>query len=398
LKTRFVCFTVLLCVIFPLAAADFGLTLDQSAELQGYRDNTFFTYTGALIPWFSALPAPGWDVLVSAGFTVKREGEAWDYIPEIRRTRLVYHFGGGEVRAGRMEYSDPLGLSASGLFDGLALSLGAGDANVSAGVWYTGLLYKKSAVITVTAEDLIDYYAPFEYARFTDTYFASRRLLAAADFEHPALAGLLRLRLSASGQIVLNGRETAFHSQYLTGKIALPVKAFVFDLGGSAELEEDAGRLGLGLLGEMGISWTPPTAVHDRLSLRGRFSSGRTPDGLFAAFVPLTSAAHGNILKANISGLQVIHAEYTARPHRTFSYSLEGFYFIRSDLGSYRDWPVREAGYFLGGEFDGRLIWSPVSDLKIEFGGGVFAPAMGNTDPRGASRWKLELGAVFALY
>jgi hypothetical protein len=328
LKTPVICFIVLLCAIIalPLKAMDFGLALDQSFSLSGTEEETDPVYSGTLLPWFSALPGEGWDVYASAGLTLKYENEETFYIPELFRTRLRYRSGRHLLQAGRIPYSDPLGLVSAGLFDGASYTLDLGAMSLSAAAFYSGFLYKKSANITPAVEDDIAYDEQFEYGRFTDTYFASRRLLAALDFEHPALADILRLRLSLAGQIDLNGREEKLHSQYFTAKLSAPVKAFVFTLGGSVELIESGDETKPALLGEPGIAWALPTAVHDRLSLGARFSSGEAEEGSLAAFRPLSAASQGHILKAKITGLSVLHGEYTVRLLRTLSLTAEGFY------------------------------------------------------------------------
>jgi hypothetical protein len=398
LKSSVVCF-IIVCVMsaFPLGAKDFGLVLDQRFSLGGIEEETQPAYTGTVLPWFSALGETGWDIHVSAGLTFKYEQEETFFIPELFRTQVRYRRGPQVIQAGRIRYADPLGLVAAGLFDGVSYSLDRGGAAFSAGAWYTGFLYKKSANITASAEDAIAYDAKFELEQFGDTYLASRRLLAALGFEHPSLAGMLELQLSLAAQVDLNGRDELLHSQYLTAKLSAPVRACVFTLGGSFETIQDGGELKLALLGRPGISWALPTAIHDRLSLSAWFSSGAS-GGLLAAFVPLTAIPQGNILKAAITGLSALHTEYTARPHQTLSVTGKFFYFVRSDQGSYRLWPAAGDGYFLGGELYARALWSPVSDLTLNCGGGVFLPQLGNAGPAEKARWKIEIGAVFALY
>ena len=131
-------------------------------------------------------------------------------MPELLRTEfLLKELGlfnlGTELRIGRQYYSDPLGYIADGLFDGLRLTLRTGSGSFSAGAWYTGLLYKKRAIIEMTAEEQVSYSKAVDYGDFMGTYFAPRRIVSALDWEHPSLAGLLNTRFSLLGQFDIEG-------------------------------------------------------------------------------------------------------------------------------------------------------------------------------------------------
>jgi len=60
--------------------------------------------------------------------------------------------------------------------------------------------------------------------------------------------------------------------------------------------------------------------------------------------------------------------------------------------------PLGRDGYFLGNEFYGLLTWSPVSDIRITGGGGVFLPSLGNADKSADLQWRVELGALLVLF
>jgi hypothetical protein len=129
----------------------------------------------------------------------------------------------------------------------------------------------------------------------------------------------------------------------------------------------------------------------------GRFSGGTVNDTV-RAFVPLTTQPQGNILKAKLSGLSMLNLDYTARLQESFSFSLSSSYFVISDMRTYDGIPGGRDGYFLGNEFYGKLVWSPVSDLQIRAGGGVFLPMLGNADPQGGLLWQVELRVSLALF
>ena len=202
-----------------LYAYDWGLQLNQSFGIEGVtgdsQDNSL-SYSGTLLPWLSApLGSSGnsaGKLYLSAGVTVLYTEEYPDkttfFIPELFRTELTWRVGAGnEVKLGRMPYTDPLGFIASGLFDGAQFSLALGNNSFSTGLWYTGLLYKKSANITMTGDDSISFSEELDYGRFADTYFASRRLLITLDWDNPYLAPWLRMKASFIGQFDLSGSD-----------------------------------------------------------------------------------------------------------------------------------------------------------------------------------------------
>jgi len=385
-------FLVLLPALF-LSAADFGLLLEGSAVRE---INEEFEYGAGLIPWFSTPVGAAGNFYISAKAAAEYKNDEWAIIPELLRTELAFRWDSGELKAGRILYSDPLGFIANGFFDGARASLNLGEMTLGAGVWYTGLLYKTTANITMTEQDLAIYNTALDFADFADTYFAPRRLLAALDWEHPALAERIRLRAAVIGQVDLSGNEFLYHSQYLALKAGIPVNRFSFEIGGCFEVAEAAEQMYFSFAGELGISWMPPLQIPNRLMLLGRFAGG-TVDDTITAFIPVTTAAQGNILKAKLSGLSTINLEYTARLHKTLSFGIQDSYFVLSDLGTYQGLPTGREGHFLGNEMYGFLVWSPVSDLQLRGGGGVFLPSMGNAEPDGKMLWRAELSLSLAL-
>ncbi|MCL1928905.1 MAG: hypothetical protein FWG07_08975 [Treponema sp.] len=401
MKYRFKYTFVLAFVVLPvfsLAAMDLGLILDQGGS---YDQTEEFQYSGMLIPWFSALIGNNSDLYISAGVSAKYEVKEWQAVPELLRSELKLRMEeNGEIKIGRMSYSDPLGFIASGLFDGVHYSRDMNNGSIfGIGAWYTGFLYKKNAYITMTGPELDSYNAPVDYANFSDTYFAPRRLIAAIDWEHPGLSEVIRLNAALVGQFDLSGNDELYHTQYLIAKTIIPVNNFVFELGGCAELIENSNNLQVSLAGEIGFGWYLPTKIYDRLSFLGRFSSGKFDD-TFVAFNPITTESHGGVLKSKLSGLSMLRLDYTARLHQTFSIGLQSSYFILSDLSpdTFGGPPGGKDGYFLGNEFYGLLIWSPVSDIQVKAGGGAFLPSLGNADKDADMLWVINLSVVLALF
>jgi hypothetical protein len=335
---------------------------------------------------------------LSAGLTAESVKENSNFIPELLRSELTFPIREGmEIKTGRMRYSDPLGFIASGLFDGAGFSLDTADIGIfNIGVWYTGLLYKRSAGITMTEKELASYNEELDYGNFADTYFAPSRLLFALDWDYPNLERI-RLKTALIAQFDLSG-SNAFHSQYLAAIANIPIKSFVFDLGACLELAQASEENKVSFAGELEAAWILPTPIRDYLSLAFRFSSGMSDNSTLAAFTPLTAEGQGHILKAKFSGLSTIRLDYTARLHESFSVRAASTYFILSDSETYKGLPEGRDGSALGNEFYGSLIWSPFSDLRLNFGCGAFLPSLGNADSGSRPIWRVELNAVLAVF
>jgi hypothetical protein len=405
-KTSKLALCLLALLIFPAlsaAAFDFGLLFDQTFAVEGVKDETDITWQGSLIPWFSTLAGKSGNLYVSASATPKYENEKWSFVPELSRTEFDWRFSFGTLRAGRINHTDPLGFIANGLFDGASFAFNIGNGTVNTGLWYSGLLFKDTAGITMTSADQEIAAKEFKFSDFADTYFASRRFLAAIGYDHPAIAGFIRLKTSALVQADYNDTKDRLDSQYIVAKVTAPLKnTFVFEGGGALEFMQSRSddRNGLGFATEVSGAWMPPTPIHDRLSLVWRYASGRADTGPLSAFNPVTTQKQGSVLKAKLSGLTMLEAEYIARLHETFSLDAAAAYFFRTDKKTWSNGAYSGgSGSFLGGEIFARGIWSPISDLRITLGAGVFLPQLGNASTTDAAAlWRLELGATLALY
>jgi hypothetical protein len=391
----------LMLAIVPAAAVDFGVTFDQSLVLDDAfsGDTDRLSYAGTFSPWVSGLLTDNGDLYLSLSVAPTVENGVFFIVPELLRSDVTVRSDRGtSLRFGRMPYVDPTGFVARGLFDGLELSQDAGGGSVSVGGWFTGLQYKKSANITVSPLDEAAYYTDFDSSNM-NTYFSSRRMLASIGFEHPAIGELVRLRTALMGQFDLNGEADTYNSEYLVGKVSMPYKSqWLFDAGWALELLQtpDTEHV-FGFAGELGASWLPPTALLDRLSLTGRYATGWTEDSPVEAFTPLSTVAQGNVLKAKLSSLAHIRAGYTARLHETFSIDTAATYFLRTAVPTGTE-EEKENRYALGGELHLSMIWSPVSDIRVQFGSGVFLPKLGDVNPTALPRWLFEMSSSVALF
>ena len=395
-----VTFFILLILTCSLSfAVDFGLILDQNADYGGYGKGGSFGYSGSLIPRFSALLGESADFYLSAGIRAGyAENDKWRFVPELLRTELKYFTGNLEFMAGRIYHSDPLGFIADGLFDGARLSMEGEAGTFSLGAFYTGFLYKNRANIIMTEGDREIYIRDFDFADFTNTYFAPRRVVSSLGWDRLGLAGSLRASAALIAQFDLSG-DTPMHSQYLAAKVSYP-GLFGFDAGGTLELIEEEGDLGMALAAELGLYLTPSTQLPQRLSLLGRYSSGGLEGNQIIAFKPVTTKAQGEIFKVGLSGISLVSLDYIIQPISAFSMGVTSTYFIRSDLETYGGYPlsIESDGYILGNEFFSRLLWSPWSDLQLNLGGGFFLPSLGNANPDADVSWRVELNVIISFF
>jgi hypothetical protein len=382
-------------VVFTL---DFGLILNDTPE---YSTDGFTNTLGA-VPWFST-PVGGplgekTSLYVSGSLDLEYKNNAWKPVPKAGRTEFTFHpLPAMTIKAGRVNFSDSLGIIASGLFDGLSGSLGIKGTRLSLDVFYTGLLYKKSAEIKLTNDDEL-------YYNDGDVYFASRRILGSIRWEIPELFDApVSVALDGLVQFDLNCKDTSLHSQYLTAQAVFPlIRGLDMSLGAAAALAEpDAGDPLFSLAGSVGLIWQPPTAWQDLFSLTALWSSGTHGDTL-GPFLPVTGVPQGRIFDPTLSGLMTIKAHYTLSLLSTLSVSADAGYFLRTDLqtlsDSYYYAYTEPDSYALGAEFFGSVIWAPVSDIQALLNGGAFFPGLGDSLNSDAPiRGKISLGLIISL-
>jgi len=399
---------VILLICFPIClwAFDFGVDLNQELGFDGINDKTNIDYTAALIPHFSTDLGTEGNLYISAAFEAVYEYEKWTLLAELLHTEISFNFGDLRLRAGRIPYADPLGFTVEGFFDGLQVLYDTSIGTFSAGGWYTGLLYKKSANITMTPNDFDSYYIPLDYNNFPDTYFASKRVLMALGWEHPSIGESIRFRTAIFGQYDLNNTDSygytlddidRYHSMYLSAKVVIPVKQFVIAMGGCVQMAKVDDETGIGLAGELAASWIIPASFQSQLSLIGRYSSGKTDS--IDPFVPITTNPQGDVLEAKLSGISAFYLDYTVQLHKTVLAGLTASYFIRNDKETYSGYPAGTGdGIALGGEFFTRVTWSPLTDLSFIFGTGIFLPSMGNVNPEADPQWRVDLALKLVIY
>ncbi|MDR3248078.1 MAG: hypothetical protein LBT39_04760 [Treponema sp.] len=393
-KRRLLAVVICLTGVASLFAVDFGLLINEAPAIEGSDNDTTFTNTIIAFPWLSVSLGKNTDLYFSAGLNTRFEDDRWAIVPEFYRSALdVRPRQGLSLSLGRFRYEDAFGYIATGLFDGAAFSTEIGEGVLGAGVYYTGLLYKKTAHITMTEADRAHYNEPVEEPA-TDS-FAPRRMLLTLDWKQ---AGILSedgtLAAGMVGQVDFTGAN--YHSQYLSLRYTLPLGAFDAETGFTAELIEDAGQFGCGMAALLNAAWTPPGGPRDRLQLGFRWASGQG-NGAQSAFTPVNTVSQGRVLRAKLSGLICAEALYRLRILESLSGNIGVFGFLRSDTETYWDSDLGTGDApLLGAELNAELLWVPVSDLSISLGGGVFLPGPAMRE-NAAPRWRVSLGFIFGL-
>ena len=396
-----------LCALFlfgalSLYAVDFGLVYTQNAEAavpSADPENTDYDISGVLVPRFTALIGEEGDLYISAALNYKTGSAPFAVILELSKAYYAFSLGDADIRIGRMFYSDPLGLVANNLFDGAQVSYITRNGNFRAGAWYTGLLYRERAEITMTPNELKSSFVELDYNDFTNTYFAPPRVFAALEYDHPSLAGFIGLKTSIIAQFDA-GKENLY-SQYFTAALSVPVKSCFLDLGGCFELIEYKDEVKPAFAADIGLTLVLPTMLEKHIRLSGRFSSGVSEDKSVGAFLPLTTVSQGEIVRAKLSALSLLSLDFTGRLAEALSANTALTWFFQNDLGTYRYYPViagDSKGFVLGAEIFGRLIWNITTGIRLNFGTGVFLPALGDANPDGYALWRANVNLVFSIY
>jgi hypothetical protein len=395
-------------LLFFTAAAfalDFGVILGADGEYTGAITPEGFSVTSYASPWVSAVLNETISFHVSGKL-------AYDYAEgrdprgrfffEPERTELTLRPASSlSLTLGRQRFRDALGLAASGLFDGAGGGVNLGGGRLSLGVFYTGLLYKETAKIIMTAGDLENYEKPLD-TEGLDGYFASRRVLLALTGDFPALLPWMGLTAQGLAQFDVNDGGDALHSQYLELRCTAELlNSLHLALGAVGELIRGEGTEGIqgSAAISAGADWEAPGALNDLLSAQFLWTSGRTGGGVHA-FIPVGGVKGGSVFDPGLRALMRAGLSYRARPLAGFSAEAGAQYFIRTDLETLGDAELdgTSESRLLGGEVSGSLIWAPDAALRLSAGGGAFFPGWGKAFREDAAvRWKANVGLIVSL-
>jgi len=387
-----------LLLLFPavvVLSVDYGVVADQSIE----ATNGVFSYTPALIPWFSWNGGQGTSVYFSGILSLKYYnydggGNGWVkplLRPELSLFTVNHRFSPRySIEAGRIGYTDIMGFIASGLFDGARFEAVTPMGNVSAGGFYTGFLYKETAKILMTSHDTERYIQVWD-GDF-DSYGASRRAFAAARWDLPVGESNI-LSAETLFQFDLNDTDDTLNSQY--GEVQMvfyPLAALGITAGVLFEAMEYKDRDTTAAWGALARAGTDvPGALNDQISVTVKYSSGQGNDTL-TAVIPVSALSQGMVFPGTISGLASFSTDYVARVNDAVLINGSLRYFVRT----YDD-PAKK-GNLYGGEFWASVAWQPFNDIRLTLGGGVFFPDWGNIYPdRTGLMWKLIAGLSLSI-
>jgi hypothetical protein len=397
------CFILMLFIAAAAFSVDFGLVLGAESEYADNFNPEGFSFTGNLSPWFSAVPSEKINFHASGklSFEYDENGEPPEsYFFEMERTELIIHpVSAAYLSFGRRHFEDAAGLVASGLFDGAEGSVKLGMSRLSLGAFYTGLLYKETAKIIMTAGDFERYQKPLD-APNLEGYFASRRILLALTGEFPDLTSRISLTVQGLAQFDLNDAPVLLNTQYLGLRFAAePVDFLHVHAGGVGELAQEAEELQGSAAVFAGADWEVSGALVDLLSAEFLWTGGRA-DNNVCAFAPVSGRNAGRVFDAGLGALMSAGLSYRIRPTDSFSLEAGGAYFIRTDLETLGDGDLDEESKsrLLGGELYGSLVWGPDPALRLNAGGGAFFPGWGGAFQEGAAvRWKVNFGVIVSL-
>ncbi|MDR0303121.1 MAG: hypothetical protein LBI04_12520 [Treponema sp.] len=381
---------------------DFGFLLDEKFELE----DKLITSTTGLTPWFSWDGGNGISVYLSGLVSLRyiKSDDGIDdndglgkpvVLPELSRFALSYRINQNmSLEAGRVSYTDVLGVTASGLFDGARFEADMGAGSLKAGLFYTGLLYKETAKILMTPSDTLNYGDPRNMENIVDEYFASRRFFASARWDMP-LGDANNFSFEALAQFDLNGEEDKLNSQYgelqvelFTGsKVGFTAGAF-FEAMEYKVMKEDEFGIAFGGLGVLRIDL--PTPINDALKFSAKYSSGYMDSDTITAFIPMSAHAQGQIFPEIFSGLGIAKLNYEARIVQSLFAEATFSYFVQTN--SIKDESGDSDKYLYGGEAWASLSWQPLDDIRVNLGGGIFLPSLGNITPDADAAWKVSAG------
>jgi hypothetical protein len=365
-------------------SVDFGLLADQNLEVT----DEVFSYTPAFTPWFSWNSGQDTSIYASGALTLKYYGYDGDladnsgWVDPLLRPELSYSAVNHRINAqysieaGRIGYTDVMGFTASGLFDGARFDAVIPLGTISAGGFYTGFLYKETAKILMTAHDTEQYIQPWN-GDF-DSYGASRRTFATARWDIP-IGEANTLSAEAMLQFDLNNNtDDKLNSQYYEIQMAIyPFDALGITVGALLETmgyKDMDSTIALGTLVRAGLEL--PGSLNDRLSFTMKLSSGQGDDTL-TVIRPISALPQGMVFDKTISGLASFSLDYMVRALDSLFIDGGLRYFMRT-----YDVPSAE-GTIYGGEFWASVAWQPLDDIRLTLGGGVFLPDWGNVYPYG---------------
>jgi len=375
---------LLLCVSGALFSIDFGFLMEHEIEA---TDDLFY-YSPSVTPWFSWDGGKGISLYASGIMFLEYNNYSGDsndgwgkkvFKFDLARTALSYNNNNISLEAGRVKYADALEFTAASLYDGARFRTSLSQGTINAGLLFSGLQYKETAMILMTGSDTKQYYESWEGG--ISNYVASSRLLATGRWDMPLFGDANTLSAEFLMQFDLNGEDDYHHSQYVEAKYEFyPIEGFGLNAGAIFEIIEsnEGGAAAFGFLAGMGTK--VPGALNDWVNAYIKFTTGH--------FSPINSIYQGEVFQEPLSGLMVISGDYSIRIAKTIYTEAFLRYYIKTYGDSSDDSTTK--GNFYGGELWGSVAWQPVDDIRFTVGGGLFFPGMGNALEDKSPMWKVN--------
>ena len=378
---------------------DFGVDFDEKIELK----NNLFTSDTSLAPWSSFEIGKNVSAYLSGILTLRyisSYGDSFNYndfifIPELSRFCLI--FGINEkmlLEAGRIEFSDVLNFTASGLFDGIRFKMELPAGSLSISLLFTGFLYKETASIIMTGRDAGDYNVLFDGTNY-NYYCASNRMLISIRWDMPLdLPKTEAAKISADVlmQFDLNGSDDFLNTQYGAALLEFYPKDMLRVTGGllfGTMQNNDNIGIALGFLAQCKMD-LPFTSAADLFGVTAKATFGSTDNG-FNSYQPINGIPQGFVFDETLSGLMSFSADYNIKIVESLFAECAFRYFMSTDN-------VFGIGKLYGGELWASLAWQPFDELLVYAGGGFFLPGMGNAYPKDTSvMWKVIAGITLSF-
>jgi len=377
-------------------SADFGLLLNNKFEIEEDK----LTYNPGLTPWISHNNGKGFSLYFSFLMSLKYIGDfsgngSWEnpvaFVPEIARFAINYRYQKFLFEAGRIGYSDIMGFTASGLFDGIRTEFTLPSGSLGISGFYTGFQYKETAKITMTEDDVSDFNEAWDWNTF-DNYFASKRVLAAFNLNF-LIGKSSAMSAELMSQFDVTGNNNLLHTQYGALKFDFnPLNTVRLTFGALFESmlsgDWDFNGIALGALAQLKIDL--PTKINDRFGITAKFTTGSI-DNTIKAFVPVSSVQQGMIFDHTLSSLAVIGIDYNVKLHDSLFADFSVNYFVNTDFND------QTTGNFYGGEIWTAFAWQPLDDIRATLGGGVFLPLLGDISAAADIMWKITAGLTISF-
>jgi len=404
MKKAFIVFLAI-AMALPLAAADFGFSVDSYSSLEDRPVAPFVGFTEIVrLSSFLSLKSGkafklnaagyadlGYSSFAAAPFAFDGNLDRFELtlspLPASAKASLA-------IRAGRVRASDPAALIGIKRLDGLQADYSKDQVDLGLDCGYLGLLSEQEMRVLLSGPDIAEY-------KDSSHFFAPPRIYSAlrARFVELFLGQDLQALVASQADLRQTSADVV-HSEYAEFLLEGPLFiGFDYQLGGVFELVHrmaQANKTELAGSAKLKLGWSEPAALNSKANILVVWTSGS--GGSFSTYAPVCSDTAGDSFEIVDASLVRYKLVYSITPARGLTIGADAIGFMRS---SFTDEP-EDAQYisgttqlWLGEEFGGSLSYEPLSDLHFELKGSCFLPAKGLTfQADAAPRWNASLIAT----